>query len=291
MQVLFVCKETGRGGQLGGPSSGVPDTADFLATKPRSHRNRKRAPRRLPFRLFTRFFFSIGFVVSSADSTFPLREASVGYSFDSCGPTSLFLTAPEHEGVGFPSSIFGSPTDHLICRSDQSAGILSHDPVVLRGGPLTVDSEDCAAPWPGSLPAVSNAVLSKTPIVVEVGGSSSNTQVSLDASLGHLVGCRLDLSVAPTVVLDPGNPDLLGFRVRVGALCRYLGIFRHGLAVPLRWLCRSRLLDSLLPDSFPLDLVTAIGTSVRASLSICGSLSRLSILPLNRCVPLCSLSS
>ena len=178
------------------------------------------------------------------------------------------MTAPEHEGVGFPSSIFGSPTDHLICRSDQSAGILSHDPVVLRGGPLTVDSEDCAAPWPGSLPAVSNAVLSKTPIVVEVGGSSSNTQVSLDASLGHLVGCRLDLSVAPTVVLDPGNPDLLGFRVRVGALCRYLGIFRHGLAVPLRWLCRSRLLDSLLPDSFPLDLVTAIGTSVLERFSV-----------------------
>ena len=104
----------------------------------------------------------------------------------------------------------------------------------LCGDPPAVDSEDRAAAWPDSLLVNSNVSLYEGP----------------------------DLSVAPIAVLDPGNHGLLVTCVHTDALFHQLGIFRHSLAVPLRWPSRSCPLVSL-PDSGP--HVLAIHTSLGRS--------------------------
>ena len=95
-----------------------------------------------------------------------------------------------------------------------------------------VDSEDCAAPSPGPLPATSNVSLYISPV----------------------------RAVAPTAVLNSGKLDRVGPHVHANTLSHHLGIFRRNLAAPLRWLSCSFPLDSS-PDSGSLDLDAPSGTS------------------------------
>ena len=192
-----------KGGQLGGPSSGVPDTADSWHSSSAFHKTRKWPPRLSSLRLFVQFLVSFAIVAPSAGSVAPAGDVS---SSD-CSP------------------------DHFVCRAGPCPGKHLHDPAVLCGFPSTADSEDCAVPSPGSLPAISN--------------------------VSQYI--RPDLAVAPTAVLDPGNLGLLGSHVHANPLSHHLGIFRRSLAVPHWWLSHSFLLDSP-PDSGPTDVTAAIGS-------------------------------
>ena len=126
-----------------------------------------------------------------------------------------------------------------------------------------VDSEDCAAPSPGPLPATSNVSLYIGPV----------------------------RAVAPTAVLNSGKIDRVGPQVHANTLSHHLGIFRRNLAAPLRWLSCSFPLDSS-PDSGSLDPHAPSASLLwGASPLSWGSLSLASASLLNCCVPLHSLSS